>query len=154
MDAVAVSHEGEDIRRIVSLEVPEVREGVVRIREVGRLKGRLTKIALDSVDSGIDPVGAVVGMQGGRIRAIVHALGGEMVDLIPWHADRARYFRLVVMPFTIIAMKLDTDGKRVDCVVEPLPPELRTRAFPDVTERVASLLTGWDFSVTVRSEAV
>ena len=72
------------IRRLFELEVPEVTEGIIDIKSLSREAGYRTKIAVDSLDERIDPVGACVGVRGSRIKNIVDELGGEKIDIVRW----------------------------------------------------------------------
>ncbi len=146
------SPEVVEVRRVLEAEVPEVRYGIVRIRGIGRLAGRNTKLALDSIEAGVDPVGAVVGPGAVRISAISKRLGPEKIDLIPWSADLPKYFRLAVAPFGVTSIELDHARQEVHCDVDPVPPGFRPATYADVTELVASELTGWRFHLRVRGD--
>ena len=75
----------EFIRRLFELEVPEVSERVIEIRAMSREPGFRTKVAVASIDSKVDPVGACVGVRGSRIENIVDELGGEKIDIVRWN---------------------------------------------------------------------
>ena len=75
------------VAALFNLEVPEIYQGIVEIQEIAREVGGRTKIAVSSRDESIDPVGACVGMKGSRVQAVVSELGGERIDIVPWHPD-------------------------------------------------------------------
>jgi transcription termination/antitermination protein NusA len=75
------------VEALFKLEVPEIYQGIVEIRARAREVGGRTKIAVSSRDESIDPVGACVGLKGSRVQAVVSELGGERIDIVPWHPD-------------------------------------------------------------------
>ena len=77
------------LRRLFELEVPEIHAGTVEIKAIAREAGSRSKVAVSSRQEGLDPVGATVGQRGGRVQAVVAELGGEKIDIIPWHEDPA-----------------------------------------------------------------
>ena len=77
------------LRRLFELEVPEIHAGTVEIKAIAREAGSRSKVAVSSRQEGLDPVGATVGQRGGRVQAVVAELGGEKIDVIPWHEDPA-----------------------------------------------------------------
>ncbi|MFW6200045.1 MAG: transcription termination factor NusA, partial [Gemmatimonadota bacterium] len=75
------------VAALFKLEVPEVYQGIVEIKAISREVGGRTKIAVSSRDESVDPVGACVGLRGSRVQAVVSELGGERIDIVPWHPD-------------------------------------------------------------------
>ena len=86
------------VAALFKLEVPEIYQGIVEIREISREVGGRTKIAVSSKDESIDPVGACVGLKGSRVQAVVSELGGERIDIVPWHPDPEVFARRALAP--------------------------------------------------------
>jgi hypothetical protein len=83
----------EFVAALFKLEVPEIYQGIVEIKGIAREVGGRTKVAVSSRDDSIDPVGACVGLKGSRVQAVVSELGGERIDIVPWHPDPEIYAR-------------------------------------------------------------
>jgi N utilization substance protein A len=77
----------EFVAALFKLEVPEIYQGIVEIKGIAREVGGRSKLAVSSRDDSIDPVGACVGLKGSRVQAVVSELGGERIDIVPWHPD-------------------------------------------------------------------
>ncbi len=86
------------IRRLFEVEVPEIADGIIRISKIARVPGRRTKIAVESTDPRIDPVGSCVGMKGQRIQAIVNEVGKEKIDIIDFAADPVSLIKKAMSP--------------------------------------------------------
>lgn len=131
-------------------EVPEVAEGTVSIEAAAREPGIRAKIAVSSQDSGVDPVGACVGMKGSRVQAVVQELRGEKIDIIPWNPDAARFVCNALAPAEILRVVIDEDNRAMEVIV---PDEFLSIAIGKKGQnvRLASRLTGWHLDV--KSEA-
>ncbi|MDY0163701.1 transcription termination factor NusA [Desulfobotulus sp.] len=131
-------------------EVPEVAEGTVTIEAAAREPGIRAKIAVSSQDSGVDPVGACVGMKGSRVQAVVQELRGEKIDIIPWSPDAARFVCNALAPAEILRVVIDEDNRAMEVIV---PDEFLSIAIGKKGQnvRLASRLTGWHLDV--KSEA-
>lgn len=132
-------------------EVPEIMEGVVKINGAAREPGVRAKIAVSSIDSDIDPVGACVGMKGSRVQNVVQELKGEKIDIIPWHPDSARYICNALAPAEIAKVIIDEDTQTMEVIV---PVEYLSVAIGKKGQnvRLASILTGWQLDVTSEEE--
>jgi transcription termination/antitermination protein NusA len=86
------------VAALFKLEVPEIYQGIVEIKGLAREVGGRTKVAVSSRDESIDPVGACVGLKGARVQAVVGELGGERIDIVPWHPDPEVYARRALAP--------------------------------------------------------
>ncbi|NNM34137.1 MAG: transcription termination factor NusA, partial [Gemmatimonadetes bacterium] len=86
------------VAALFKLEVPEIYQGIVEIKEIAREVGGRTKIAVHSRDESIDPVGACVGLKGSRVQAVVSELGGERIDIVPWHPETEVFARRALAP--------------------------------------------------------
>src|SRR5690606_15985062 len=99
----------ELVRRLFELEVPEVGRGAVEVMGIAREPGYRTKVAVVSRQSGIDPIGATVGMRGARIQNIVNELGGERVDLIRWDPNELAFVANALSPAEVVSIRIDED---------------------------------------------
>lgn len=137
--------------KLFTQEVPEIYDGVIEIKSVARDPGSRAKIAVVSNDSGIDPVGACVGMRGSRVQAVVGELQGEKIDIIPWSMDPATFVVNALAPAEVAKVVLDEDNGRMDVVV---PDEQLSLAIGRRGQnvRLASMLTGWDIDILTEKE--
>lgn len=92
------------VRRLFELEVPEIAEGLVELRNIAREPGSRTKVAVRATQEGIDPVGACVGPKGGRVGAIVQELHNEKIDIITWSEDPAEYVAAALNPASTVSV--------------------------------------------------
>ena len=137
--------------KLFSQEVPEIYDGIIEIKSVARDPGSRAKIAVISNDSGIDPVGACVGMRGSRVQAVVGELQGEKIDIIPWSQDPATFVVNALAPAEVAKVVLDEDNHRMDVVV---PDDQLSLAIGRRGQnvRLASMLTGWDIDILTEKE--
>ncbi|MDD3371189.1 MAG: transcription termination factor NusA [Alphaproteobacteria bacterium] len=137
--------------KLFTQEVPEIYDGVIEIKSVARDPGSRAKIAVVSNDSGIDPVGACVGMRGSRVQAVVGELQGEKIDIIPWSQDPATFVVNALAPAEVAKVVLDEENNRMDVVV---PDEQLSLAIGRRGQnvRLASMLTGWDIDILTEKE--
>src|SRR5499425_2649901 len=130
------------VKALFKLEVPEIQQNIVEIREAAREVGSRTKIAVFSRDDSIDPVGACVGLKGSRVQAVVNELGGERIDIVPWSPDPERFARLALAPARVAKVFSDPESKTIQAVVDEDQLSLAIgRNGQNV--RLASELTGW-----------
>jgi N utilization substance protein A len=143
----------EFLVKLFEQEIPEVFEGLITIEGVARIPGDKAKVAVDSYDERIDPVGACVGMKGSRIHGIVRELGNENIDVINYTKNENLYIQRALSPATILNVKIHPeegreDGKkgRVDVF---LKPEEVSKAIGKrgVNIKLASQLTGYELDV-------
>jgi len=107
------------LERLFESEVPEVYDGLITIKNVVREPGERAKVAVESYDDRIDPVGACVGMKGSRIHAIVRELQNENIDVINYTENLELYITRALSPAKITSMKIDTDDGRVAVYLKP-----------------------------------
>lgn len=141
----------EFMAKLFAQEVPEIYDGIIEIKAVARDPGSRAKIAVVSRDSGIDPVGACVGMRGSRVQTVVAELQGEKIDIIPWTQDIAILTVKALQPSEVSKVVLDEDKKRMDVVV---PEEQLSLAIGRRGQnvRLASMLTGWNIDIMTEAE--
>src|SRR5881409_2248667 len=137
--------------KLFAQEVPEIYDGIIEIRAVARDPGSRAKIAVLSNDSGIDPVGACVGMRGSRVQAVVGELQGEKIDIVPWSPDPATFVVNALAPAEVAKVVLDEERERIEVVVPDQQLSLAIgRRGQNV--RLASQLTGWDIDILTEQE--
>ncbi len=137
--------------KLFAQEVPEIYDGIIEIKAVARDPGSRAKIAVISHDSGIDPVGACVGMRGSRVQAVVQELQGEKIDIIPWSPDPATFVVNALAPAEVAKVVLDEDSGRIEVVV---PDEQLSLAIGRRGQnvRLASQLTGFDIDILTEEQ--
>ncbi|MDE2514360.1 MAG: transcription termination/antitermination protein NusA [Alphaproteobacteria bacterium] len=137
--------------KLFAQEVPEIYDGIIEIRAVARDPGSRAKIAVISNDSGIDPVGACVGMRGSRVQAVVAELQGEKIDIIPWSQDPATFVVNALAPAEVAKVVMDEEQRRIEVVV---PDDQLSLAIGRRGQnvRLASQLTGWDIDILTEQE--
>lgn len=107
------------VERLFEQEVPEVYDGLITIRKVVREPGERAKVAVESYDDRIDPVGACVGMKGSRIHAIVRELQNENIDVINYTENLELFIQRALSPAKIVSIKIDKDNNRVSVFLKP-----------------------------------
>lgn len=134
------------VSALFKLEVPEIFQGIVEIREISREVGGRTKIAVYSRDESIDPVGACVGLKGSRVQAVVNELGGERIDIVPWHPDPEVFARRALAPARVSRVLSDTERQVITAIVDEDQLSLAIgRNGQNV--RLASQLIGWQIDL-------
>ncbi len=132
-------------------EVPEVSEGIVTLRGAARMPGLRAKVAVSSMDSDVDPVGACVGMKGNRVQNIVQELRGEKIDIVQWSPDIARFVCNALSPAEIARVIIDEDNQSMEVIVND---EYLSIAIGKGGQNVslACEITGWHLEVTSEEE--
>jgi len=134
------------VAALFKLEVPEIYQGIVEIKELAREVGGRTKIAVSSRDDSIDPVGACVGLKGSRVQAVVNELGGERIDIVPWHPDPEIFARRALAPARVAKVISDSSRQVITAIVDEDQLSLAIgRNGQNV--RLASQLIGWQIDL-------
>ncbi len=141
----------EFMAELFKMEVPEIYDGIIEIKAVARDPGSRAKIAVISYDSGIDPVGACVGMRGSRVQAVVNELQGEKIDIIPWNEDQATFLVNALQPAEVSKVVIDEEAAKIEVVV---PDEQLSLAIGRRGQnvRLASQLTGLDIDILTEAD--
>ncbi|MEF2644077.1 MAG: transcription termination factor NusA [Paramuribaculum sp.] len=144
---ITVSRTNENfLRRLFELEVPEIHDGLINIRAVARIPGERAKIAVESYDDRIDPVGACVGVKGSRIHGIVRELRNENIDVINYTANPSLFIQRALSPAKISSIRLDEEEKRAEVFLRPEEVSLAI-GKGGLNIKLASMLTGYVIDV-------
>jgi len=138
------------LAKLFELEVPEISEGIVKIKSVAREPGVRSKIGVASNDSDIDPVGACVGSKGSRVQGVVQELRGERIDIIPWSDDPTKLVCNALLPAEIAEVIIDEGEKSMEVIVEDDQLSLAIGKRGQ-NVRLAVKLTGWRIDIKSRS---
>ena len=136
----------EFLARLFEQEVPEVFDGLITIKNIVRVPGERAKVAVESYDERIDPVGACVGMKGARIHGIVRELRNENIDVINFTDNIHLYVTRALNPAKISSIQLDEENKKVDVYLDPDQVSLAI-GKGGFNIRLASMLTGYEIDV-------
>ena len=134
------------LRRLFELEVPEIHDGLINIRAVARIPGERAKIAVESYDDRIDPVGACVGVKGSRIHGIVHELRNENIDVINYTSNPSLFIQRALSPAKISSIHLDEEDKKAEVFLRPEEVSLAI-GKGGMNIKLASMLTGYTIDV-------
>ncbi|HLQ25857.1 MAG TPA: transcription termination factor NusA [Acidiferrobacterales bacterium] len=137
---------------LFKLEVPEAGEGMIEIRAAARDPGLRAKIAVNSKDPRIDPIGACVGMRGSRVQSVSNELGGERVDIIQWSPESAQFVINALAPAEVLSIVVDEELHSMDVIVDEAKlSQAIGRGGQNV--RLASELTGWELNIMTEETA-
>jgi len=134
------------LERLFELEIPEIFDGLITIKKIVRVPGERAKVAVESYDERIDPVGACVGMKGSRIHGIVRELRNENIDVINYSPNNQLYIKRALNPAKIISIKIIEDQKRAEVYLRPEEVSLAI-GKGGLNIRLASQLTGYEIDV-------
>ncbi len=144
---ITVSRTSEKfLRALFELEVPEIHDGLINIRAVARIPGERAKIAVESYDDRIDPVGACVGVKGSRIHGIVRELRNENIDVIPWTSNPSLLIERALNPAKVSRIALDEEEKKAEVFLRPEEVSLAI-GKGGLNIKLASMLTGFEIDV-------
>ncbi|MNQ97178.1 hypothetical protein D3C85_1128110 [compost metagenome] len=136
----------EFLQRLFEIEVPEIFDGLITVKKIVREPGERAKVAVESYDDRIDPVGACVGMKGSRIHGIVRELKNENIDVINFTTNVSLYIQRALSPAKITSIKLDDETKRAAVYLKPDQVSLAIgRGGHNI--KLAGKLTGYEIDV-------
>lgn len=144
---ITVSRTNENfLRRLFELEVPEIHDGLINIRAVARIPGERAKIAVESFDDRIDPVGACVGVKGSRIHGITRELRNENIDVINYTSDPQLMIQRALSPAQVKSIVLDPETKKAEVFINPDQMNVAIgKGGSNI--KLASMLTGYNIDV-------
>ncbi len=134
------------MQRLFELEVPEIYDGLITIKRIARIPGERAKVAVESYDDRIDPVGACVGMKGARIHGIVRELRNENIDVINYTANTALFIQRALSPAKISSIKINEEEKRAEVFLRPEEVSLAI-GKGGLNIKLASMLTEYTIDV-------
>ena len=137
---------GKFLERLLEQEVPEIADGLIAIKSVARIPGERAKVAVESYDDRIDPVGACVGVRGSRVHGIVRELCNENIDVINWTANAKLFIQRALNPAKVSSIDLDDENKKAEVYLDPNEVSLAIgRGGQNI--KLASMLTGYTIDV-------
>jgi len=134
------------LQRLFEQEVPEVKEGLIAIKKIARIPGERAKVAVETFDDRIDPVGACVGVKGARIHGIVRELRNENIDVISYTPNVNLYIQRALAPAKISSMEIDEEAKTAKVYLQPDEVSLAI-GKGGFNIKLASMLTGYEIDV-------
>ena len=134
------------LQRLLEQEIPEIADGIIRLQAVARIPGERAKVAVESFDERVDPVGACVGVKGSRIHGIVKELHNENIDVINYSANKAIFIQRALAPARILRMELDEENARAEVYLEPDQVSMAI-GKGGMNIKLASMLTGFTIDV-------
>ena len=136
----------EFLERLLEAEVPEIAEGLIAIHKIARMPGERAKIAVESFDERIDPVGACVGVRGSRVHGIVRELCNENLDIINWTANTKLFIQRALAPAKVSSLTIDEENKKAEVYLQPEEVSLAI-GRGGMNIKLASMLTGYTIDV-------
>ena len=141
------------LRRLFEIEVPEIHDGLIAIRAVARIPGERAKVAVESFDDRIDPVGACVGVKGSRIHGIVRELHNENIDVINYTSNPSLFIQRALAPAKVSSIRIDEEKKEAEVFLRPEEVSMAIgRNGSNI--KLASMLTGFEIDVYRDAEQV
>ncbi len=139
------------LTKLFEMEVPEVAEGIVEIKNAAREPGLRSKIAVYSKDSDVDPVGACVGMKGSRVQNVVQEMRGEKIDIVAWDPDHAKFVCNAIAPAEVARVIINEKDRSMEIIV---PDDQLSLAIGKRGQnvRLAAELTGWNIDIYSESK--
>ncbi|MDD6552653.1 MAG: transcription termination factor NusA [Prevotellaceae bacterium] len=134
------------LERLLEAEVPEIGEGLIAIRRVARMPGERAKVAVETFDERIDPVGACVGVRGSRVHGIVRELGNENIDVINYTENTKLFIQRALAPAKVSSMQIDEENKKAEVYLRPEEVSLAI-GKGGMNIKLASMLTGYTIDV-------
>ncbi len=134
------------LERLLEAEVPEINDGLIAIRRIARIPGERAKVAVESFDDRIDPVGACVGVRGNRVHGIVRELCNENIDVINYTANTKLFIQRALSPAKISSITIDEEKKKADVYLQPEEVSLAI-GRSGMNIKLASMLTEYTIDV-------
>lgn len=161
LSEVVMTNRGPEIRlsrtcpmflvKLFAMEVPEIQDGTIEVKSAAREPGQRAKVAVYTHDRDIDPVGASVGMKGGRVQNIVNELQGEKIDVVKWSPDIEQFAKEALRPSEITSIMTNSEQKSMDIIVEDDQLSLAIGKRGQ-NVRLAAMLTGWRINIISKTK--
>ncbi len=135
------------VKRIFETEIPELYDGTVVIRAISREAGVRTKIAVESTDEDVDPVGSCIGPKGARVSSVIDELGGEKIDVIRYSEDPCEFVAAALAPAQVLDVQVDEEVPRSCHVTVPIGQVSLAIGSKGHNARLAARLTGWKIDI-------
>ena len=134
------------LQKLFEVEVPEIEAGTVEIKAIAREAGSRSKVAVVSLEQGVDPVGSLVGQKGVRVMTVIHELGGEKIDIIEWSDDPAEFIAHSLSPAKVASVAIHEERHEA---IARVPEDQLSLAIGRAGQnvRLAAKLTGWKIDV-------
>ena len=134
------------LQRLLEAEVPEINDGLISIKAIARMPGERAKIAVESYDERIDPVGACVGVKGSRVHGIMRELGNENIDVINWTANTKLFIQRALSPAKVSSINIDEENHKAEVFLQPQEVSLAI-GRGGLNIKLASMLTKYTIDV-------
>ena len=134
------------LERLLEAEVPEIQDGLIAIKKIARMPGERAKIAVESFDERIDPVGACVGVRGSRVHGIVRELDNENIDVINYTSNTKLFIQRALSPAKVSSLKIDEQNLKAEVYLQPEEVSLAI-GRGGLNIKLASMLTGYTIDV-------
>jgi N utilization substance protein A len=134
------------LERLLEAEVPEIADGLITIKRIARMPGERAKIAVESYDERIDPVGACVGVKGSRVHGIVRELNNENIDVINYTANTKLFVQRALSPAKVSSISIDEENHKAEVYLQPEEVSLAI-GRGGLNIKLASMLTGYTIDV-------
>ena len=134
------------LQRLLEAEMPEINDGLISIKAIARMPGERAKIAVESYDERIDPVGACVGVKGSRVHGIVRELGNENIDVINWTANTKLFIQRALSPAKVSSINIDEENHKAEVFLQPQEVSLAI-GRGGLNIKLASMLTKYTIDV-------
>ena len=134
------------LERMLEQEVPEIADGLIAIKKIARMPGERAKVAVESYDDRVDPVGACVGVRGSRVHGIVRELNNENIDVINWTANTKLFIQRALSPAKVTNINIDEENKKADVFLQPEEVSLAI-GRGGLNIKLASMLTEYTIDV-------
>ena len=134
------------LERLLEGEVPEINDGLISIKNIARMPGERAKVAVESYDERIDPVGACVGVKGSRVHGIVRELGNENIDVINYTSNIKLYIQRSLSPAKVSSINIDEENHKAEVYLQPEEVSLAI-GRGGLNIKLASMLTGYTIDV-------
>ena len=139
------------VSQLFALEVPEITSGTVEIKSIAREPGSRSKIAVESKEERVDPIGSMIGQKGTRVQAVINELSGEKIDIVEWSEDPIKFISASLSPAKVLDVKIDNKKKQAEVIV---PEDQLSLAIgiKGQNVRLSAKLTNWRIDITARKE--